>query len=83
VAAKARAQLDAILGTADEMTLASTGGDPDTLQGAATSLRDLAAGLESADSAPSTDDLRGAELRIADAERLVSVWDQFKQTASF
>ena len=73
-----RADLDAIVGTADEMTLASTGGDPNTLQGASTSLRDLAAGLESADSAPSADDLRGTELRIADAERLLGSWNEFR-----
>ncbi len=82
-AAKARAELDAIVGTADELTLASTGGDPATLQGASTSLRDLAGGLESADSAPSADDLRGTELRIEDAERLLAIWDRFKQTVSF
>ncbi|MGH9440947.1 MAG: WD40/YVTN/BNR-like repeat-containing protein [Thermoanaerobaculia bacterium] len=82
-AAKARAELDRIAGTADELTLSSTGGDPDSLQGASWSLRGLAAGLESADAGPSVDDLRGFELRVAAARRVLGVWERFRASRTF
>jgi photosystem II stability/assembly factor-like uncharacterized protein len=77
-AAKLRAALDAVTGTADEATLYATGGDPETLQGASWSLRGAAAIFESADSGPSVDDRRAVELRIAAAEHVIAAWERFK-----
>ena len=77
---KARAELDAIAGNADEARLMLAGAEPGTLQGASASLRELAGGLESADSGPSADDRRGAELRIAEAEAVVARWETFRRS---
>ncbi len=82
VDAKLLANLDAILGTTEESALYSTGGQPGTLQAASWSLRGMAAGLESGDSGPSPDDIRGADLRIAEAERAMAAWERFKASVT-
>ena len=75
-----RGDVEGILGTPveeDGMMSSSTNAKAGTLQAASSSLRSASGALESADAAPSPDAVRGADLRIAEAEKAIAAWNAF------